>query len=389
MRVNEHILNLPDQYLFSLIGQKVKAHCSKNPEREVISLGIGDVTRPLVDEVIRGLQDAVAEMAVASTFRGYGDEQGYPFLRQAVCSYYAKKNVSLGEDEIFVSDGAKSDLGNILDIFPREITVLIPNPVYPAYVDANIMAGQRIIYLEGNMENGFLPMPDPRVQADLIYLCSPNNPTGAVYTKGHLEKWVDFARMHSAVILFDAAYEAFVQDDTLPTSIYQIDGAKECAVEFCSLSKTAGFSGVRCGYTAVPEQLVRDGVSLNKLWRRRQTTKSNGVSYIVQRGASAVFSNSGLAQIQKNIAYYMENARIIAHRLDELAIWYVGGENAPYIWLKCPDSMSSWDYFEHLLSSFQIVGIPGVGFGSQGEGFLRLSSFGRRGDIVEAMHRLS
>ena len=389
MRVNEHILNLPDQYLFSLIGQKVKAHCSKNPEREVISLGIGDVTRPLVDEVIRGLQDAVAEMAVASTFRGYGDEQGYPFLRQAVCSYYAKKNVSLSEDEIFISDGAKSDLGNILDIFPREITVLIPNPVYPAYVDANIMAGQRIIYLEGKMENGFLPLPDPRVQADLIYLCSPNNPTGAVYTKGHLEKWVDFARMHSAVILFDAAYEAFVQDDTLPTSIYQIDGAKECAVEFCSLSKTAGFSGVRCGYTAVPEQLVRDGVSLNKLWRRRQTTKSNGVSYIVQRGAAAVFSNSGLAQIQKNIAYYMENARIIAHRLDVLAIWYVGGENAPYIWLKCPDSMSSWDYFEHLLSSFQIVGIPGVGFGSQGEGFLRLSSFGRRGDIVEAMHRLS
>ncbi|MDI9486118.1 MAG: LL-diaminopimelate aminotransferase [Bacillota bacterium] len=389
MKVNDHLLNLSDSYLFSAIGQKVKEYRLKNPDCKIISLGIGDVTRPLVDEVVRSMEEAVAEMAAASTFRGYGDEQGYLFLRQAICGYYAKKNVCLHEDEVFISDGAKSDLGNILDIFSEDNTVLIPDPSYPVYADSNMMAGRNIVSAKGNIENGFLPLPDPEIRPDLIYLCSPSNPTGAVYTREELKLWVEYALSNSAVILFDAAYEAFVHDPSLPTSIYQVEGAKECAIEFCSLSKTAGFSGVRCGYTVVPQELVRDGVSLNRLWLRRQTTKFNGVSYIVQRGAAAVFTDAGLAQVKENIAYYMENARLIAQKLDQLGIWHVGGENAPYIWLKCPDSMSSWDYFEYLLSSFQIVGTPGAGFGAQGEGFFRFSSFGSRENILEAMARLS
>ena len=307
------------------------------------------------------------------------------FLRQAVCGYYSKKGVTLEENEVFISDGAKSDLGNILDIFASDNTVLIPNPVYPVYVDTNIMAGREILYMTGDTENEFLPLPDKK--ADIIYLCSPNNPTGAVYSKKQLKMWVDFALENSAVILFDSAYEAFVQDKDLPTSIYQIEGGKKCAIEFCSFSKTAGFTGTRCGYTIVPHGLMSGDVALNKLWLRRQTTKFNGVPYIVQRGAEATFTEDGSAQIKENIAYYMQNAMHISTTLQNLGIWHTGGMNAPYIWLKCPQGMSSWEFFDYLLNTANTVGTPGAGFGSSGEGFFRLSAFGKHESVLEAMKR--
>lgn len=386
--INRNYLNLKDSYLFSNIANRVKEFKEKNPEKEIIRLGIGDVTLPLVPAVVEAMQHAVLEMGHKETFRGYGEEQGYAFLRQAVCSYYAAKGVTLSETEVFISDGAKSDLGNILDIFGTDNTVLIPDPVYPVYVDTNIMAGRRIIYADGNAENNFLPLPDRNVKADIIYLCSPNNPTGAVYSKQQLEDWVSCALEQDAVILFDSAYESFVRDQSLPTSIYQIEGARKCAIEFCSFSKTAGFTGTRCGYTVIPHDLMRDNVSLNKLWLRRQTTKFNGVPYIVQRGAEAALSDEGLRQIRKNIGYYMQNAQIIADTLRELGIWFVGGENSPYIWLKCPSGMSSWDFFDHLLNNFGIVGTPGVGFGANGEGFFRLTAFGSRDNVQKAMAKL-
>lgn len=388
MNINHNYLNLKDSYLFSLIAKKVRDYKAQNPDKEVISLGIGDVTRPLVPAVVEALKNAALEMGNKETFRGYGEEQGYSFLRQAVCGYYRKKGVSLSEDEIFISDGAKSDLGNILDIFGIDNTVLIPDPVYPVYVDTNIMAGRKIVFMNGNADNNFLPMPDYGIEADIIYICSPNNPTGAVYGKEELKEWVKYALERDAVILFDSAYESFIRDDKLPTSIYQIDGAKKCAIEFCSLSKTAGFTGSRCGYTILPRELVRNDVSLNKLWLRRQTTKFNGVPYIVQRGAEAVFSDEGLSQIKENIDYYMENARIITETLRYLGIWFVGGENSPYIWLKCPNNMSSWIFFDYLLTNAQVVGTPGAGFGNNGEGFFRLSAFGDRGKVLTAMSRL-
>jgi len=327
-------------------------------------------------------------MGAAETFRGYRDGHGYEFLRQAIGGYYSKKGVTLREDEIFIGDGAKSDLGNILDIFSADNTVLIPDPVYPVYADTNIMAGRRIIYMNGNAGNDFLPMPDKNIKADIIYLCSPNNPTGAVYNKEQLKSWVEYARQNDAVILFDSAYEIFVRDETLPSSIYQIDGAKECAAEFCSLSKTAGFTGVRCGYTIIPQELERGGAALNKLWLRRQTTKFNGVSYIVQRGAEAVFGVEGLEQIKSDIDYYLQNARIITGALSELGIWFAGGQNSPYIWLKCPNGMASWEFFDFLLEKADIVGTPGAGFGANGEGFFRLTAFGGRENVIEAMQRL-
>lgn len=389
MKINENYLKLKDSYLFSTIARKVKEYSEKNPDKHIIRLGIGDVTLPLVPTVISAMQKAVAEMGNADTFRGYGEEQGYSFLRQAICGYYAKKGVELREDEIFVSDGAKSDLGNILDIFSTDNTVLIPDPVYPVYVDTNIMAGRKIIYINGNTENVFLPLPDRNIKADIIYLCSPNNPTGAVYNKEQLKIWIDYALENNAIILFDSAYEIFVQDKALPTSIYQIEGAKRCAIEFCSLSKTAGFTGTRCGYTAVPHELVRDGATLNKLWLRRQTTKFNGVPYIVQRGAEAVFSEEGLAQISKNISYYLENARIISDKLAKIGIWFTGGQNSPYIWLECPNKLSSWGFFDYLLEKANVVGTPGAGFGVNGEGFFRLSAFGCKENVIKAMERLS
>jgi len=388
MKINTNYTNLTESYLFSQIAQKIRTYQEAHPGQEILRLGIGDVTQPLAPAVLAAMRQAVAEMGSVETFRGYGEEQGYEFLRQAICGYYQKKGVTLEASEVFISDGAKSDLGNILDIFSADNTVLIPDPVYPVYVDTNVMAGRRILYIEGNADNHFLPLPDPDIEADIIYLCSPNNPTGAVYNREQLALWVSYALERGAVILFDSAYEIFIQDQNLPTSIYQIEGAKQCAIEFCSFSKTAGFTGTRCGYTIVPQQLIRDGVSLNRMWHRRQTTKFNGVSYIIQRGAEAVFSSAGMSQIQAGIHYYRQNAACMAEVLRKLGIWFAGGENSPYIWLKCPGGMSSWEYFDYLLAEAHVVGTPGVGFGTGGEGFIRLTAFGDRADVVRAMDRI-
>lgn len=383
MQINENYSNLEQSYLFSTIAKKVKEFTTKNPDKKVIRLGIGDVTLPLCKCVIEAMHKAVDEMGVQETFRGYGPEQGYDFLRSAVKEYYAKHGVNLELDEIFISDGAKSDLGNILDIFGKDNTVLVPDPVYPVYVDTNIMAGRKVIFVDANGDNGFLPLPDENVKADLIYICSPNNPTGAAYNKEQLKKWVDYALSNKAIILFDAAYECFISDVNLPRSIYEIEGAKDCAIEFCSLSKMAGFTGTRCGYTIVPEALG----ALNKMWVRRQTTKFNGVPYIIQRGAEAVFTEQGQREIKENIAYYKENAKVISETLTRLGIWHVGGKHSPYIWLKCPNNMSSWDFFDYLLENAQVVGTPGAGFGKNGEEYFRLTSFGSKENTIEAMKR--
>ena len=383
MNINENYQNLEESYLFSTVAKKVNEFIQKNPDKKVIRLGIGDVTLPLCKAVVDALHKAVDEMGIQATFRGYGPEQGYDFLREAVQRYYLKRNVQLELDEIFISDGAKSDLGNILDIFSKDNTVLVPDPVYPVYVDTNVMAGRKVIFADANGENEFLPLPDESVKADIIYICSPNNPTGAVYNKEQLKKWVDYALKNRAVILFDAAYECFVSDDSLPRSIYEIEGAKECAIEFCSLSKTAGFTGTRCGYTIVPKALGK----LNKFWLRRQTTKFNGVPYIIQRGAEAVFSEKGQAEIKENIGYYKENAKVISDTLEQCNIWHVGGKHSPYIWLKCPNNMTSWDFFDYLLENIQVVGTPGSGFGKNGESYFRLTSFGSKENTIEAMQR--
>lgn len=388
MKINANYLSLKESYLFSDIAKKVSAYTAARPEAAVIRLGIGDVTLPLAPTVTAALEEAAHEMGSAATFRGYGPEQGYAFLRDAIRDYYAVKGVTLDSDEIFVSDGAKSDLGNILDLFSPENTVLVPDPVYPVYVDTNIMAGRKIVYASANEENGFLPMPDGSVNADIIYICSPNNPTGAVYTKEQLAVWVDYALEHKAIILFDAAYEAFVLDDELPTSIYQIENARKCAIEFCSFSKTAGFTGTRCGYTVVPNDLIADGVRLNKLWLRRQTTKFNGVPYIVQKGAAAVFTPEGQKQIRANLDYYAENARLVSEALTNMGIWHTGGKNSPYIWLKCPNGKTSWEYFDFLLDKAHVVGTPGAGFGQNGEGFFRLTAFNSRENVLEAVERI-
>lgn len=388
MKINAQYRKLQDSYLFSTIAKKVQAYQASHPDANIIRLGIGDVTRPLCPAVVQALHQAADEMGQASTFRGYGPEQGYDFLKQSLIAYYDSHGVALDEHEVFISDGAKSDLGNILDIFSLENTVLIPDPVYPVYVDTNIMAGRHIVYMNANKENGFLPMPDAAVDADIIYLCSPNNPTGAVYSTEQLQAWVDYANQRQAVILYDAAYEAFVSEPGLPRSIYEIEGARTCAIEFCSLSKTAGFTGTRCGYTVVPTDLVRENMPLNQLWLRRQTTKFNGVPYVVQRAAAAVFTQEGQSQIKENIAYYMGNAHIICKAMDDMGIWYTGGENSPYIWLKCPKEMSSWEFFDYLLENAQVVGTPGAGFGKNGEGFFRLTAFGNREQTIEAVKRM-
>ena len=388
MKINQHYRELKDSYLFSTIAHKVNDYTAAHPDRKIIRLGIGDVTLPLCPAVVEAMQAAVAEMGNKESFRGYGPEQGYDFLAEAVCAYYGERGIAVDRAEAFVSDGAKSDLGNILDLFDRDNLVLVPDPVYPVYVDTNRMAGRSIRFMEANAGNGFLPLPDASVRADLIYLCSPNNPTGAVYNRDQLQQWVDYARENDAVILFDAAYEAFIRDASLPRSIYEIEGAKECAVEFCSLSKTAGFTGTRCGYTIVPKALTRGGMSLNAMWLRRQTTKFNGVPYIVQRGAAAVFTPEGRRQVLENIDYYRENARIIASALKEKGVWFTGGENSPYIWLKCPDGMGSWEYFDYLLQNANVVGTPGEGFGRNGEGFFRLTAFGDRANTEEAVRRI-
>ena len=388
MQINRHFLEVADSYLFSTIAHKVNEYTAANPDKKIIRLGIGDVTRPLAPAVIDALHAAVEDMSKAETFHGYGPEQGYDFLKESLQGYYASHGVKLDLDEIFVSDGAKSDVGNILDIFGTDNLVLVPDPVYPVYVDTNVMAGRKIQYMNATEENGFLPLPEGSVDADIIYLCSPNNPTGAVYTKEQLQKWVDYANEREAVILFDAAYECFITDPTLPRSIFEIPGAKTCAIEFCSFSKTAGFTGTRCGYTVVPKALVRQDTPLNKMWLRRQTTKFNGVPYIVQKGAAAVFTQEGLPQIKETIGYYLDNAKIIAQAMDELGIWYTGGTNSPYIWLKCPNNMKSWDFFDLLLEQANVVGTPGAGFGNNGEGFFRLTAFGNRENTQEAVERI-
>ncbi len=389
MKINTNYQNVEESYLFSTIAKKVTAYGEANPDKakDIIRLGIGDVTLPLCGAVIDTLHGAVDEMGKKETFKGYGPEQGYDFLRNAIKDYYSEKKVELDAEEIFISDGAKSDLGNILDLFDKDNAVLVPDPVYPVYVDTNIMTGRKILFADANEENGFLPMPDENVKADIIYMCSPNNPTGAVYNYEQLKAWVDYARTREAVILFDAAYESFVEKNSdLPTSIFEIEGAKECAIEFCSFSKTAGFTGTRCGYTVVPKAIL-DGV-LNKMWLRRQTTKFNGVPYIVQKAAAAVFSVEGKKQIEENLGYYKENAKVISDTFDRLGIWYTGGKNSPYIWFKCPNNMESWDFFDYLLENVQVVGTPGAGFGKNGKNFFRITAFGSKEGTIKAMERI-
>ena len=338
MKVNKNYKNIAQSYLFSTIAQKVNEFTKNNPDKKVIRLGIGDVTLPLCEAVVNALKLASDEMGKQETFKGYGPEQGYDFLKEEIQKYYANHNVELDSDEIFISDGAKSDLGNILDLFDKDNTVLVPDPVYPVYVDTNTMAGRKIIFTDANAANDFLPLPDNSIKADIIYLCSPNNPTGAVYNKDQLKKWVDYANENNAVIFFDAAYECFITDNNLPRSIYEIEGAKTCAIEFCSFSKMAGFTGTRCGWTVVPKSLSFEDMNLNKMWLRRQTTKFNGVPYIVQKGAQAVFSDEGQKQIQQNLSYYKENAKLISDVLTKHNIWHIGGKHSPYIWLKCPNN---------------------------------------------------
>ena len=388
MQINQNYQNIKETYLFTNVAAKARAYSEAHPEADVIRLSIGDVTRPLPPVVVDAMVDAAKQMGNADTFHGYGPEQGYDFLRQEVALYYASFGVRVGVEEILISDGAKSDLGNILDIFGEGNVALVPDPVYPVYVDTNLMAGRRIIYLQGNEENGFLPMPHEDMVGDIIYLCSPNNPTGAVYNRAQLKEWVDFANKNDAVILFDAAYEAFVSEEGLPRSIFEIKGARTCAIEFCSLSKTAGFTGTRCGYTVVPDELVRGGVPLRRMWLRRQTTKFNGVSYPVQCAAAAALSAEGVAACRENIAYYKENARRIADMLTRRGIVFTGGKNSPYIWMKCPGGMRSWEFFDVVLERANVVGTPGAGFGENGEGWFRLTAFGDRDRAATAVERL-
>ena len=386
--MNPFYQNLKDNYLFATIKQRVSAFSEANPDKDLISLGIGDVTRPLAPAVVEAMHRAVDEMGCAEGFHGYGPDPGYAFLREAIAAGdYAARGVEIGTDEIFISDGAKSDVGNIGDIFDRDNVVLITDPVYPVYFDSNVMAGRTVRFVPLHEANGFCPVP-PDFHADMIYLCSPNNPTGAAMDRDSLQAWVDYARRHDAVILFDSAYEAFITEPDIPHSIYEIEGAKQCAIEFRSFSKTAGFTGTRCAYTVVPKQLCRNGVSLNGYWARRQATKFNGVSYIVQRGAQAVYSEAGQAQIRETIAYYQENAKIIREGLAAAGFTAYGGVNAPYIWLKCPDGLKSWDLFDLLINRVYVVGTPGQGFGEQGEGYFRLTAFGDAAKTKEAAARI-
>ena len=386
MKTNTNYQNIADSYLFSTVAKKVNEFAAKYPDKKIIKLGIGDVTLPLCKEVVKALKNASEEMGIKESFHGYGPEQGYEFLKTKLQKYYETHGVKLDNDEIFISDGAKSDLGNILDLFAVDNTVLVPDPVYPVYVDTNIMAGRKVVYIDANASNNFLPLPDKSIKADIIYICSPNNPTGAVYNKEQLKAWVDYAKENKSVILFDAAYECFITDEELPRSIFEIEGAKSCAIEFCSFSKMAGFTGTRCGWTVVPKEL-ENGL-LNKMWLRRQTTKFNGVPYIVQRGAEAVFSEVGQKEIQENLNYYKENAKIISDVLKKHNIWHIGGQHSPYIWLKCPNNMKSWEFFDYLLENIQVVGTPGSGFGRNGEGYFRLTSFGSRENTKEAVERM-
>ncbi len=387
MKVNQNYSKIKESYLFAEVAQRTADYSKAHPEAKIIKMGIGDVTLPLCPAVITAMQKAVAEMGVKETFKGYGEYRGYDFLCESIKRYYERFGVSLDTDEIFVSEGAKSDLGNILDLFDIDNTVLVTDPVYPVYVDTNILDGRKVIYAAATEENNFLPLPDESVSADIIYLCSPNNPTGAAYSRSQLKTWIDYAIKSEAVILYDSAYEAFITDSDVPHSAYEVNGAMDCVIEICSLSKTAGFTGTRCGYTIVPKSL-KFKENLNKLWLRRQSTKFNGVSYIVQCGANAVFTDEGMEQIKENIAYYQENAAVMMSALDECGIKYFGGKNSPYIWLRCPNGMGSWEFFDKLLSEANVVGTPGEGFGENGKGYLRLTSFSTHENTREAMARL-
>ncbi|MBO4927719.1 MAG: LL-diaminopimelate aminotransferase [Clostridiales bacterium] len=389
MQINKHYQDIEETYLFSEVAERVRKFLASGAGTSVIKMGIGDVTRPICHAAVEALKSAAEEMGTEEGFHGYGPEQGYEFLRDEIAFYYERTSgVKLFADEIFVSDGAKSDLGNILDIFGNDNVVAVTDPVYPVYVDTNVMAGRKIIKLQANFENGFLPMPSEDLEADIIYLCSPNNPTGAAYTKAQLQEWVDFANSRGSVILFDAAYESFISDEDVPRSIYQIEGARSCAIEFCSFSKTAGFTGLRCGYTIVPAGLVRDGVQLRKMWLRRQTTKFNGVSYPIQRAAQACLREQGHAEILENIAYYKENAKVMAETFEELGWPYTGGKNSPYLWVKCPYDMKSWEFFDVLLQKANVVSTPGSGFGECGEGYVRFTAFNTHENTIEAMKRI-
>lgn len=394
VKINENFLTMKKNYLFIDIAKRLKAFTAANPDKPLIRMGIGDVTLPLAPVVVEAIKKAADEMGVKETFRGYEDSgTGYDFLKEAIAGYYRSFGVSLELSEIRVNDGAKADCGNITDIFGDGNTILVTDPAYPVYVDSNIMAGREVIYADSNEENGFAAMPDENVHADIIYLCSPNNPTGSVYTKAQLKEWVDYALKNEAVIIFDSAYEAFISDPELPRSIYAVEGAKKCAIEMCSLSKTAGFTGTRCGYTIIPEELIvkaSDGtdVSLAQIWGRRQGSKFNGVSYPIQRGAEAVFTPEGQKQTHEAIDYYRRNAKVMADALTELGIKFTGGINSPYIWLKCPNNMGSWEFFDYLLNNIQVVGTPGEGFGKDGAGWFRLTAFGTYENTVEAMRRL-
>ncbi len=388
MNYNLNFNDIGESYLFAEVANRVAAYSKAHPDKKVLKLGIGDVTLPLAPAVISALHSAVDDMSKSETFKGYGPYEGYGFLRESIQNYYKENGVSVALSEIFVSDGAKSDLGNILDIFSKENVVLVPDPVYPVYVDTNVMAGRKVIYADATEQNGFLPMPDYKINCDVIYICSPNNPTGAAYTRSQLKEWVDYANKKGAVILFDAAYECFITDNSLARSIFEIEGAKTCAIEFCSFSKIAGFTGTRCGYTVISHALEKDGMNANKLWLRRQSTKFNGVPYIVQKGAAAVFTKEGMSQIKANLDYYRQNAKLIADCMDELGIWYTGGKNSPYIWLKCPYGLKSWEFFDKLLNEVQVVGTPGAGFGNNGEGYFRLTAFGSKEVTAQAVERI-
>ena len=388
VKPNMYYNELKDSYLFYNIAQKTRTYVENHPGVKLLRMGIGDVSLPLCDAVIKALHEAVDDQASKSSFHGYMPECGAPFLREAIVKYYAKRGISLSAEEIFVSSGASDELGDVLDLFDRSNQVLVIEPAYPAYVDANVMAGRKIMYLVSGEENEFLPEPNEKTEADIIYICSPNNPTGAVFSRSQLQAWVNYANKRGSIILFDAAYEAFIEDEILPHSIFELDGAETCAIEICSFSKTAGFTGTRLGYTIIPKALKRNGMNMNEMWVRNRTTKTNGVSYIIQKGGAAVFSEEGQKQIHENIQIYKKNAKVLMQALDQLGIWYCGGKNAPYIWMKCPRGMKSWEFFDYLLQEIQVVGTPGEGFGACGEGYFRISTFSSPEDTKEAAKRI-
>ena len=386
--MNTHYAQLENSYLFYHIAQKTNAYLQTHSGTHLYRMGIGDVSQPLCGAVIQALHEAVDDQARKETFHGYMPECGAPFLRERIAAHYAQRGVTLDADEVFASGGASDELGDILDLFDTRSAAMVIEPAYPAYVDANVMAGRHIVHVSSGRENGFLPQPDASLQADILYICSPNNPTGAVFNRAQLQAWVDFANRRGAIILFDAAYEAFIEDETLPHSIFEMDGARTCAIEICSLSKTAGFTGTRMGYTVIPKALERNGMRIHDMWVRNRTTKTNGISYILQKGGAAVFTAQGQEQIHAQIQIYKQNAKTLTNALDRIGLWYCGGKNAPYIWMQCPDGMDSWTFFDFLLQKIQVVGTPGAGFGQCGEGYFRFSTFGDPDETAQAARRL-